>query len=121
MTQSELEELSRRAAGCLPKDFGVGPFAFEPEREDEIPDGALWLHESTEACTEIMVRVLWKWGCVVNGDDNTAEGGAPDHAAWVWGSQWPYMEAQTEYSCSDPMLAYRVAVLRALCALKEGK
>lgn len=114
MTPTDLQKLSRDAAGCLPKD------AFSPDnvrwkialdkRDGSYING--WLHESTEACTEIMVRVLW-----------------PDHKWWGMHRRSDYKGSDCMITSlsfggdvldvgDDPMLAFRVAVLRALVALK---
>lgn len=119
MTDTELQVLSREAAGCLPKDqafmlifWGLCKGHFNGVR-------SLWLHESTEACTEIMVRVLWPADQTIHGYksvdcytvraiiDPSAEDGEPLH-----------VEASYAYE-RDCMLAFRVAVLRALIALKS--
>ena len=128
MTEQELMELSRQAAGCLPveickelkitqsPDDGIAPesswasagtvaFIF-----DRGCVGRKWLHESTEACTEIMVRVLWLAGAVLSEGKRVKT----DHVVIAFRGQTEITWA----SNADPMLAFRVAVLRALIALK---
>ena len=121
MQQEELEALSREAANLLPRDFFTrltnhigGSFEgmVTGEAGNQI-DGS-WLHESTEACTEIMVRVL--------GDADISI------VTSVKGSMALLQQAYDEEifvpfipADGDPMLAYRVAVLRALVALSKEK
>ena len=113
----ELMELSRQAAGCLPEDvrdslrceneyraLGVTGY-WECFREGYDISWNFWLHESTEACTEIMVRVLLK-------EHATLELNC--HGKDIWFRGRP---SASDYR-DDPMLAFRVAVLRALIALK---
>lgn len=137
MSEEQLQELSREAAGCLPPP----PWNFELlslYRHDtkyatitgtktrsagmvsQTGSGDIfWLHESTEACTEIMVRVLWPADQTVHGFksaggtytaraicDPSNEGDANDTIGSSYANE------------KDPMLAFRVAVLRALIALK---
>jgi len=127
MTNEQLQELSRRAAGCLPKEWRLASsgLPFFVCYEAGMPDGAVngyvsdhcrnprkWLHESTEACSEIMVRVLWAKNVVIGGSVYPAN-------VVVWGTTPPMFV--TKEQIPDPMLAFRVAVLRALIALSEGK
>lgn len=111
MTPEQLEALSREAAGCLPGNiFDVWPIFDEEERGIIYTnEGARWLHESTEACAEIMVRVLWPADTDITGG-RTTKG--------IWGAGWSGIKAGEFVYEEDPMLAYRVAVLRALIALK---
>lgn len=126
MTPEELQDLSRRAAGCLPKGF----FSEKPGETrlhlatdegtangkvchwEEVSDyqyGDYWLHESTEACCEIMVRVLFEADrgvTLMQGGFRYEEDGG-----------WAYIH----FEHNRDVLAYRVAVLLAICALKEGK
>jgi len=125
VNDSELRELSRKAAGCLPNPFLFGragafvvnaPGRLKRDFIGKVWNGgdAGWLHESTEACTEIMVRVLGRDIVrVVVGSDNCV----------IFHS-----DLNQEIACvmfyevgEDPMLAFRVAVLRALVALKGEK
>jgi hypothetical protein len=113
-----LEQLSREAAGCLPYKFYNDEWVVMriPEMEgriDSLLRGFCWLHESTEACTEIMVRVLWPAGWRVIGSKDLAEAHYPP--AMVVGA-WNIQRFE-EYN-NDPMLAFRVAVLLALICLK---
>ena len=130
MQQEELEALSREAAGCLPWEFWqtVEPGdTYYPRHDDAQPvfegywpcendraDWQVWLHEDTQACTEIMVRVLGDADISI---DTSVKGSmallqqAYDEEIFV-----PFIPAD-----GDPMLAYRVAVLRALVALKGNK
>lgn len=99
MTDSELQDLSRRAAGCLPDDEWAVLYSTRPGKV-WMNNKWMWLHESTEFSAEIMMKILMpankRWDIFIV--DNTLIGHIP-----------------------DVMLAYRVAVLKALCALKEGK
>ena len=106
-TQEELMELSRQAAGCLPEDFAFsdGSKYVHGFAGQEAFYNYVWLHESTEACTEIMVRVLLK-------EHATLELNC--HGKDIWFRGRP---SASDYR-DDPMLAFRVAVLRALIALK---
>lgn len=117
-SETELQGLSMQAAGCLPELF-QGP-DWELCTEAPIHDGRdgrvarsyrkpIWLHESTEACAEIMVRVLWPKNVYLHGSDGCAVyQGIPSRA---YGSNFILFDG-------DPMLAFRVAVLKALIALK---
>ena len=116
-TQEELMELSRQAAGCLPEDANWPWFAHCGDDwrdgriiEDKGEGRVMWLHESTEACTEIMVRVLWPAGAVLSEGKRVKT----DHVVIAFRGQTEITWA----SNADPMLAFRVAVLRALIALK---
>lgn len=127
MDDTEFQELSRKAAECLPTDFwpSVQPDdVYWPWRADEVTpvfegfwpcenertDWTVWLHESTEACAEIMVRVLWPAGIYIQGIDETGAcfQGIPCRP---YGSSLVYNE--------NRMLAFRIAVLRALIALSS--
>jgi len=126
MEEKELQELSRRAARKLPKNwngaFGVlwqhhsahscGKYVPHGVPERQQLDAAKWLHESTEACTEIMVRVLWNEEVDIKGGECAMPGSG--YVAW---SEQRSDELTREEYFDDPMLAYRVAVLRALTAL----
>jgi len=123
MTEQELQELSRKAAGFLPSLVADGPLfgrsawlhgyhwldgidAVTADKMD-IYCAKIWLHESTEACAEIMIRAL-----------------PSDLSMWkLDGKQYIAHLADCRIigrssNESNPMLAFRVAVLRALCALK---
>lgn len=122
-SETELQGLSMAAAECLLEGlFYAGASWLEGFQWIQGPrdtGGKEWLHESTEACTEIMVRVLWPAEQTVHGFksaggtytaraifDPTNEEDANDTIGSSYANE------------SDPMLAYRVAVLRALIALK---
>ena len=122
-TQEELMELSRQAAGCLPEDvrdslrceneyraLGVTGY-WECFREGYDISWNFWLHESTEACTEILARVLMAPGVLCDLKPN--RDGFRIFCRWeVLGSAYA-----SEFN-GDVMQALRVAVLRALIALK---
>lgn len=65
MDTKELEELSRRAAGCLPKGFVlddgglkvVDGYVWDVDGEYSEP-GNFWLYQHTLACTDILVNIL---------------------------------------------------------------
>ena len=104
MTPEEMQALSRKAAGKLPFVLGIGPFAYAPTLSSgPLPEGEQWLHESTEACAEIMVQVLWRRGISIGGSSNGF--------AMAWGTYPPLVETLG----NDPMQAFRIAVLRAVC------
>ena len=111
MTEAELQDLSRRAAACLSnplQEYETWAGGYHFGYVDGI-NRRIWLYESTEACTEIMVRVLWPLEIyAVPYRENAAHFINIPPVAY-------------EECGNDPMLAYRVAVLKALCALKEGK
>lgn len=90
MTQEELQDLSRRAAVALQDKLWarIWEGGSRPTGRYLLKDSrAIWLHESTEACAEIMVRVL---------------SGRLPHRIFA--------------EClNDPMQAFRTAVLLALC------
>ena len=125
----DLQALSRRAAACLPDDLCVALRITKSLNDGIAPEsswvsvgtravtvghgylGRVWLHESTEACTEIMVRVLWPNHWDING---YYFGPAETHGAAIW----PACDSSVVVTNDgDPMLAYRVAVLRALTTL----
>lgn len=129
-TTEELQQLSRDAAGCLPKDFFENwghPKTLAAAEVGQIPYAYAcppaskayfcWLHESTEACTEIMVRVLAPLGVFLIGGHQTYIELAVAKENEDCEDYW-----QEGFTCGtnndDPMLAFRVAVLRALVALK---
>lgn len=108
MTQEELQDLSRRAAALLKQS----QLSFELLRATPSAPysgaiwnhRAVWLHESTEACAEIMVQVLWPENVTVVSLGN---GCAPCN-----GSGW--IDAANKTESADPMQAFRTAVLLAL-------
>lgn len=105
MSETELQELSRQAAGCLPENMVA---ALDFNTGSGNPSGhwyGVWLHEHTEACCEVMVRVLLN-------ERHTLE--MNTHGKDIWFRGRP---SAADFR-SDPMLAFRVAVLRALVALK---
>ncbi len=150
MTETELQSISREAAGCLPERMFDGRFGSDAIREAEpgkVPYAVTehpayevhycWLHESTEACTEIMVRVLLPCSslpalsigelCIqqdrngigvvyIRCGDSRAEGQASYCPAGYFSKSRHCPDAFE----GDPMLAFRVAVLKALIALKKG-
>ena len=71
------------------------------------------LHDSNGACAQIMVRVLF--------ENQIGIGPSWEGAirAFYFGSGATMPDGI--HGANDIMLAYRVAVLKALCALKEGK
>ena len=91
MTQ-ELQELSRQAVKMLPEEI-TRKFNIAMTGRIACSDG--WLHESTEACAEIMVKVLWPAGYMRE-----------------------LIEAWFFLKDEGKMRAFRVCVLRALIALK---
>lgn len=129
MDDSELQELSRKAAGCLPKDeWYAGQVLQNPLHGNSIglwrPDisksGWKWLHESTEACTEIMVRVLTGHNlapsaqCVCIAWEVPVYGEKRLH---ILGYETKKIFVNIAECGGDLMLAFRIAVLRALIAL----
>lgn len=76
-----------------------------------------WLHKSTEACTEIMVRVLWPNGVYVQGGQEVS--GGIESQCWIDGPTKHHdpddMECISSAIDADPMQSFRTAVLRALC------
>ena len=115
MTPAELEDLSRAAAAKLPPEFAahLWPSCVNDEPSGIWTNGTyddMWLHESTEACAEIMVRVLWPKGWLPVGHEIGCyvlnEGFLPT------GIAVRYKEIE-----GGPMLVFRVAVLRAVVAL----
>ena len=142
MTEQELMELSRQAAGCLPEDvrdslrceneyraLGVTGY-WECFREGYDISWNFWLHESTEACTEILARVLMAPGVLCDLKPNrdgfrifcrwevldTVSAIREGNEGHMDGGYRLYAGPST--IGNDPMLAFRVAVLRALIALK---
>lgn len=110
-SETELQGLSREAAGCLPREIRGelqlrldGYLCGDSNGEDWRVQ---WLHESTEACTEIMVRVLWPAGVAL------VPGIECVRAIFEAGDSLSEVQI-----VSDPMRVYRVAVLKALIALK---
>ena len=110
MSKQELQELSRRAAqlishDALPKGCFLltGAWPNEYEKDGRISE-CIYLHESTEACAEIMVRVLWLKGITLH----TYLGG-------VWATM-PELKRFEDLN-PDPTQAFRTAVLRAVVAL----
>jgi hypothetical protein len=133
MTEQELQGLSRWAAECLLKtDFdlskALGLFTGDTSETkllgkqllsftvDEETGGfpTLWLHESTEACAEIMVRVLWPAAVYL---DKIGAHTVALHYQSIGSRKWS-SEMTIVLTGDDPMLAFRVAVLKALIALK---
>ncbi len=115
-TEQELQELSKRAAGCLPSIFQIA----------NDHEGDAWvcgycqvkdIYNHTSLCTEIMVRVLWPAGWTIDGADCT-DADWPHWLAWTIEDGGGNFDSAVEVRDPDPMLAFRVAVLRALCALK---
>ena len=110
MTESELQALSREVAGLLPNDFGNGrldktgvgtPNGWAKFR----PHGEQWLHESTEACAEIMVRII----------------AGPNSSTWaLTGTEVWYGNEPTPVGTA-PMLAFRIAVLKAAKSVLGGE
>ena len=114
MTEAELQDLSRRAAACLSnplQEYETWAGGYHFGYVDGI-NRRIWLYESTEACCEIMVRVLWPASVHIDGEFNHAR---------INGEKGCGGRLLFFKDFGDPMLAYRVAVLKALCALKEGK
>lgn len=109
-SETELQGLSREAAGCLLELAAGSDFdsSIDTGGHVTLEVGECWLHESTEACTEIMVRVLWA-------AEVDLTGGPMPNGQWGAGCT-----GTEDFSYdSDPMLAFRIAVLRALIALKS--
>lgn len=97
---TDLQELSREAARKLPKEWDA--LVVECGK-------AVWLHESTEACTEIMVRVLWPKQWFV--------GLAPSGTVQAFQDSCDGDFRVVENYEPDAMQAFRTAVLRAVVAL----
>lgn len=104
MTEKELQELSRQAAEKLPADILMRGKSDPQIGKIWDNDCWTWLHESTEACAEIMVRVLWP---------NEIYGVPFRKNACHFIHTTP---VNYEDCGNDPMLAFRIAVLRALIA-----
>ena len=70
-----------------------------------------WLHESTEACAEIMVRVLGPKGLRVS----------QERKSWVMRGRFNPCRCECQFTevDNDPMQAFRIAVLRAVCAMEQ--
>jgi hypothetical protein len=118
MTKIELQELSRDAAKALPTNPDWPWFSHEDDNwrdgrivEDKGEGRMCWLHESTEACTEIMVRVL-------NGSWTLCKDGTAVIHSYPDGTTYVAVEHSNQHG-NDPMLAFRAAVLRALIALEK--
>lgn len=110
---NELQELSREAARKLPEGLQLDDLYLCYDGESAgmiaLEDGSFWwLHESTEACAEIMVRVLWPAGKYVCGDKSGS--------AYV-GVLLSDERLRDGVDDDDPMQAFRTAVLRAVVAL----
>lgn len=112
MTQDELQNLSRKAAKLLSDDllqkFGLYKGMVDNGNSTALP---IWLHESTEACAEIMVRVLWPKSVYIM---------HAGMAKQVIALQLRAVEPDTpivfgQLGYDDPMQAFRTAVLLALC------
>lgn len=124
MSEEELQALSRKAALRLPADWIRPPGA--GEATIQCPSGE-WcgmshLYNSTSICAEIMVRVLWNSGA----DSLEIFGSHLDYGGVQCIVQSRYGERLGKKIfmpldvIKDPMLAFRVAVLKALVALKKG-
>ena len=108
---NELQQLSREAARKLPE--GLTRFQKPEAGKANYYHGdgdwttGVWLHESTEACAEIMVLVLW--------EQQVGLGPSWENAvrAFFFGSGKEILIAFAD----DPMQAFRTAVLRAVVAL----
>ena len=121
---TDLEQLSRDAAKVLhteKTEFSWQHYSHTSERyigKIVLPrhkwDGCLmWLHESTEACADIMVLVLWPKGVWL--DYANASGRNPSIVLMP-------IDALDEFykdNNNDPMQAFRTAVLRALIEVKK--
>lgn len=111
---TDLEQLSRDAAKVL-KGSEVFPYQWINGPDGERT-GALykwrdvWLHESTEACAEIMVRVLWPAAVYVDGNPATN---------YAWCHSHNQHSILVDAHDADPMQAFRTAVLRALIEVKK--
>lgn len=108
-----LETLSRDAARVLPADFKVRNYilgACQGRAPVQQIGPAPWLHESTEACAEIMVRVLLATGKFVLGEQGFLYYGEKD-----------MQQISFENYGADPLQAFRTAVLQAVIAMGEGK
>jgi len=126
MQQEELEALSREAAKALPKNwrgnFGVlWQYNSEHSAGKFVPHGvpeeyefglAKWLYESTEACTEILVRVLLPAEWMLVGENKA--GGDP---YCLVNPKY----APVDFEGDDPMCAFCVACLQALVANSDRK
>lgn len=127
---TDLEQLSRDAAGCLlATDFELskqlGLFTGDTTdtpllgkqllsfNADEETGELLtcWLHESTEACSDIETLVLWPAGWAVRGSDQWAEAYKP-------GERSQYHIVRFDAVDGDRKLARRIVTLRALVAMK---
>lgn len=121
MDEQELRELSRRAVRLMPGWIATGYYKDGEGQRWRLENGGFagfekWLHTDTEACTEIMVRVLmpqrvdldWVTEGTILASQRPDQRGTKPSRILVSGDHF-----------NDPMLAYRVAVLKALCALYE--
>ena len=106
---TDLEQLSRDAAKVLPRHMWCR-YWVDGEGQKLVPGECRfegWLHESTEACAEIMVRVLWPAEVFLHTYKNSG----------VWMATPELKRIVTD--TSDPMQAFRTAVLRALIEVKK--
>ncbi len=110
MTQDELQDLSRKAAKLLPITSPAFTFEYSNGKTGRVYTAGrhIWLHESTEACAEIMVKVLLPKNIWLEYTE-------------VLGREPAMLVMPVEaiepvyYKRSDPMQAFRTAVLLALC------
>lgn len=130
MTPEQLQQMSRDLARLLPEELlpnregkhaedadYVGIVCFRDElyeahagwRRKQVP---VWLHESTEACAEIMVRVLWPNEICINGGLREA-----------WANRNDLDDYRLVYVENDnPMQAFRTVVcLAAIEVLSKEK
>ncbi len=118
---TDLEQLSRDAAKVLGYPFKGDFWMLMPTadttfcgRVDRFTQGFCWLHESTEACAEIMVRVLWPEGAHVCGNSLSVW-----HVKWHGANSFVKNHQTFASLDCDPMQAFRTAVLRALIEVKK--
>jgi hypothetical protein len=109
---TDLEQLSRDAAGCLPEELQITGELPGTANERVRPWRDAWLHESTEACAEIMVRVLWPKRIVVGGYQETVK-------AIQYSDDGQPFVLVCELIEGDPVRALRTVTLRALVAMKR--
>lgn len=106
---TDLEQLSREAAKALPKEWRLSGMIHTPSGHWCVVDA---LTVDTEACAEIMVRVLWPQHICIEG---CGTGGLFACAYDINGAAID----STRCEDGDPLQAFRTAVLRALIEVKK--
>ncbi len=120
MTESELQALSRAVAEKLPTGYAWDGYCM-PKFFGRIP-ALRWLHESTEACAEIMVRVLLHKGVTIKPHFTPYLEGPYRFDAVLFTLTGDTVEigGTRKVVGADCMLAFRVAVLKAAKSVLGG-